>query len=64
MSLLHVRSKFADFAPHMDWSNADFALHIERSHADFAQHIERKQTFRDQKIAQIAISVKLSKEFA
>ena len=55
---IHVWSNFADFAHHMDGSNADVALHIERSHADFALHIEWKDSFRDQKIAQIGISAK------
>ena len=55
---IQSREKFADFAQHMDGSNADFALHMERSHADFPQHIERRHSFRDQKIAQIAMSDK------
>ena len=59
---IHVRNKFADFARHMDGSNTDFAPHMERSHADFAQHIERRLSFRDQKIAQIAISDNFLKE--
>ena len=59
---IHVQSKFADFAPHMDGSNADFAPHIEKSHADFAPHIEeQRQSFRDQKIAQITKSAILKK---
>ena len=40
----------------MDGSNADFAPHMVGSHADFAPHIERRHSFRDQKIAEIAIS--------
>ena len=44
------------FAPHIEGSNADFALHMEGSHADFAQHMERRHSFRDQKIAKVAIS--------
>ena len=60
---IHVQSKFANVAPHMDGSNADFAAHIEGRHADFAPHIERRHSFKDQKIAQIAISHRFLKEF-
>ena len=51
-------AKLADFAAHMDGSNTDFAPHMEGSHAAFAPHIELRHSFRDQKIAQIAISAK------
>ena len=40
----------------MDGSSADFASHIEGSHADFAPHMERRISFRDKKMAKIAIS--------
>ena len=46
---IQVRSKFADFAPHIEGSNADFAPPIEGSHVDFALHMERIHSFRDQK---------------
>ena len=69
---IHVRSKVcqivphmdgndADFAPHMEGSHADFAPHMEGSHADFAPHLEWRRSFRDQKIAKIAISANLKK---
>ena len=59
---IHVRSKFSDSAPHMVGNNAEFSLHMEGSHADFAPHIERRHSFRDQKIAQMALSAKFLKE--
>ena len=49
------------FAPHMDGSNADFAPHMEGSHADFAPHMEWRHSFRDPKIAKIAISANFQK---
>ena len=61
IALIHVRSKFADFAPHMDGNNADFAPHIEGSHADFDPLIEHRHSFRDQKIVYITISAKFLK---
>ena len=60
---IHVQNKFADFALHMDSRNADFAPHIEGSPLDFAPHIERRNSFRDQKIAQMAFSAEDFKEF-
>ena len=62
MSVLHVRSKYADFVPQMDGSNADFAPHIEVSNADFAPHLEQRHSFRDQTIAKIASFVNFKKE--
>ena len=47
----HVRSKVCKFSPHMD-GNANFVPHIEGSHADMG----RRHSFRDQKIAKVAIS--------
>ena len=49
---IHVRSKFADFAPHMG-EHWRFALHKEGSNAHFAPRMERRHSFSDKKIAKI-----------
>ena len=53
---IQVRSKFEDFAPHMDGSHADFTPHMEGSHADVALYIEWRHSFKDKKIAEIKMS--------
>ena len=62
MAPIHVRSKLADFAPHMDGSSADFAPHMEGSHADFAQQMEWKHRLRTKKKGKIANSANCFKE--
>ena len=57
-----MRSKFVDFASHMEGSNADFAPHLEGSHADFVPHMERRHSFRDQIIAKTASFANFQKE--
>ena len=59
----YVRRKVCIFARHLDGSIADFAPHMEGSHSDFAPHMEGRHSFRDQKIANIAISANFCKLF-
>ena len=56
-------SKFAVFAWRIEGSNTDFASHMEGSHADFAPHIEHRHSFKDQRIAKIAIFANLKNTF-
>ena len=63
MAPIVMRSKYADFAPHIEGSNADFAPDMEGNNVDFTPHMERRHSFRDQKKTKIAISTNSQKDF-
>ena len=52
VALIHVQSKFAKFA-----------LHLEVSNADFAPQRKERHIFRDQNVLEIAISANFQKYF-
>ena len=60
---IHVRSKLAYFALHMDGSNADFDPHMEGSHTHFTLHMEWRQGFRGQPIVRITNFAIFLKEY-